>query len=326
MYYYHRADDPWFYTTRTPDVMQFKNESIPLYRSREMWLPSILGCIEEQELCNPLHAKCASYTQGTNFTDLYSHLQLSPNQRASASRIFDATLSFSLGFLVDKLPGDVLLASKSVWEGTQHEELPVTQWRAEVGRWFSISLILLQMGLLEGVTGPSDPSMRKLWIRYNTTSMIADCQRQRFRNVVDARNFNLASLIVVQVLGLAVIALGLTIDTAVGLIQAMSRRGTRLRYHWLRDGLFQQQRLAYTAAGVQPWLDTDTYVPVSHAHIPPLDCSDPLQQESGYSHNDNLVRVKPDGKGHYGYNDVDPLCLINGSEDLNYLEKYDEHI
>ena len=28
------------------------------------------------------------------------------------------------------LPCDVLLASHSVWKGTQHDDLPVTQWRA----------------------------------------------------------------------------------------------------------------------------------------------------------------------------------------------------
>jgi hypothetical protein len=210
------------------------------------------------------------------------------------------------------LPGDVLLASKTVdSDGMQYAELPLTQWQSEVGRWFSISLILLQMGLLEGVTGPQDPLMRKFFLRYNSTDKIADCQRQRFRNAVDARNFNLTALIVVLVLGCIIIALGLTIDTAVGLIQKMSRRGTRLRYHWLIDGLFQQQRLAYEAADVRPWLDTDTYVPVSHAGIPPVDFSGASQPQFCHSTEGNGRWAETEGKGHWGNNDIDPLCVVD---------------
>ncbi|KAG7286926.1 hypothetical protein NEMBOFW57_006426 [Staphylotrichum longicolle] len=164
--------------------------------------------------------------------------------------------------------GDALLASKTVVDGSQIAQLPVTQWRSEVARWFSISLIILQMGLLEGATGPLDPEMKPYWVLDKDPDLITSCQRQRFGNAADARNFNLSVLIALLVGGSVIITLGSTIDKLVGFAQRLVRPTARGRFYWVLDSLFQHQRLAYEAAGVRPWLDADTVVPVAYGQAP----------------------------------------------------------
>ena len=266
MFYYHPTDDPWFYTTREPVIETlYQGKVVQMWQPIEHYLPSILGCIEEQEFCNPVDGRCKRFNHDTNLTELYASLAYSRGQMASATRIVDsASVGSNLGFLVNMLAdGDAVLASNTLWEGSQMAQLPVTQWKSEVGRWFSLSLILLQMGLIEDVTGPQDPELRASWVLRNHTDLIRSCERQRFSNAVDARNFNLSAIIAVLLAGSVIIILGFTIDTLVGFIQRIFRSTTKARYEWTMDGLFQQQRLALQAAGVEPWYDVDTVVPVS---------------------------------------------------------------
>jgi hypothetical protein len=314
MWYDHPTDDPWFYTSRTPETKEFNGEPVYRWSPIEPYRASILACIEEQEFCNPVRGRCLKFTQDANFSELYTSLGFTRGQAASAIRIVDTTFAFGLGFLVDMMaPGDALLASKTVREGSQYAQLPVTQWRSEVARWFSISLVLLQMGLLEGVTGPLDSEMRQLWVLERDPDLVANCRRQRFGNAAEARNFNLSVLVAVLAGGSVIAVLGSTIDKLVGFAQRVLRPASRGRFYWLLDSLFQHQRLAYEAAGVRPWLDADTVVPVSCGQVPETDLRI-VSQPRLFHRMDAAHGASPlnDAKGIDGDSStLDPYCIVS---------------
>lgn len=315
MYYDHRVDDPWFYTTREPLITETLNDNpVNIWVPYEQFLASILGCIEEQELCNPGSGRCLKFTEEANFPELFTSLGFTRGQIASARRIVSTTFRYSLGSLMHMMPsGDALLASKTVVDGSQIAQLPVTQWRSEVARWFSISLVILQMGLLEGATGPSDPEMKSYWVLDKDPDLITSCQRQRFGNAADARNFNLSVLIALLVGGSVIIVLGSTIDKLVGFAQRLVRPTARGRSYWVLDSLFQHQRLAYEAAGVRPWLDADTVVPVAYGQAPEANLR--VVSQPRLFHRMDAVHGAPflsDAKDFEGDSHaLDPYCIVS---------------
>jgi hypothetical protein len=74
--------------------------------------------------------------------------------------------------------------------------------------------------------------------------------------------------------------------------------------------MFQQQRLALEAAGVRPWLDAHTYVPICDTHIPPLDWRDPSHPRIYHRIEDNLLGTPTEYKRRGNRDDMDPNCVV----------------
>jgi hypothetical protein len=280
MAYFDPVNDPWFRTD--PDPVSVESEAGPM----DFYLPSravaVMGCVEEQELCNPAirspgepRGRCRRFTQKSPVKELLESLELErPAQLAVTQRLLASLLGNSLRDMAWTL-SQPIVASKTLNFGRQYAQLPDSQWRAEVGRWFSISLIRIQSAFVESVTGPADPALQQHLLLFNDTDGLQDCARQRVRNVAGVRNFHAAAILIVVVLGVCVIAVGSTLDTVVAWCQRRLRVGEAGRLRWLLDGLFQQQRLAYEAVGVGGWRDTDTQVPTTQEDdFPSIDASD----------------------------------------------------
>jgi hypothetical protein len=156
-----------------------------------------------------------------------------------------------------------ILASKTILGGSQYGQIPKDQWRTEVGRWFSTSLNVIQTGLVEFVTGPSNSGLRQYVTEISGADAPADCKRQRIRNVASVRNFNIVAVVIVVALGLVIIAVGLSIDTVVGWVENRLKRRSKRHLSWTLDGIFQQQRLVLEAAGAGGWSHTDTDIPTT---------------------------------------------------------------
>jgi hypothetical protein len=280
--------DPIFHANPQDEGDMLDGVSIPVYRQTR--LITILGCVEEYEICNPAVASssssssrsCLPITPGIqNYANISNALRLSPIQSATLVRLAAVLKNRNMASAAHHIGSNSLLASKTFQGGMQYASLPVDQWRAEVGRWFSITLALLQQGFVSLVTaGPQTNSST------NTTttttrqaavkSMTLDpgqlmlCERQRVRNPAGVQNFDFTAVLVVICAGIAINAVGLGLDTMVGWFQARKGDVHGRRRRWVFDGLFQLQRLAYNAVEKRCWLDLDEDIPTTVGVFAPL--------------------------------------------------------
>ncbi|MBE3047353.1 hypothetical protein IMZ48_33525 [Candidatus Bathyarchaeota archaeon] len=263
--YAHPNNDPVFKTghniLKDDKGLVFHNASA---------LVSILGCIEELEVCNPATAGAPVCVTSTGLLDpdhptSLESLHLIGEQMATLTRLLTILSGTTFAFTSISF-----LASRSLFLGVQFAELSSTHWRLEVSRWFSIGLAMAQQGFVDSVTSPGDPQLKEGF--RELAGMEASCKRQIVRNAVGFQNFNMQAIVLVLALGGATIVLGLTIDVIVGLFQRRFLRDSQGWVHWTLDGVFQLQRLAYRGAGVGSWRDEDTYIPtVGGGPLPPID-------------------------------------------------------
>lgn len=222
-------------------------------------------CVEEHVVCNPNKdgpGRCANFTRATPAIDPFDTLDLSETQKMTAARIILFLVPTGLSEIVSRTSPQ-LLASMAVSLRQQFQPLRVDQWRREVARWFSIGLHLLQNDFIEYVSEPAEATRDLAHEEYETLGDLDFCKKQRIGNVVGFQNFNAMALFAVLIIGIIIISAGLGIEILVGAAQKILRKGEQHRLQWIVNGIFQQQRLAYEAAGVQPWDKLDEFVPMT---------------------------------------------------------------
>ncbi|KAL5610921.1 hypothetical protein FOBRF1_007038 [Fusarium oxysporum] len=233
---------------------------------------TILGCIEEYEICNPALPKgsrCSSFTPALGVNRLTQLLRLTQTQAATFTRLVDIMLTGNIGSVAYLLSGQAFLAYKTFQGGIQYGTLPVDQWRAEAGRWFSITLSMIQEALVEFVTGPSEASIREQLLETTDSGLLANCKLQRIRSADGVRNFNLVAVVTVAVVGFIITIISLVIDSAVWRCERWVRDDYQRHQYWLLDGLFQIQRLGYEAAGMRNWHGVQTEIPITEEKCVP---------------------------------------------------------
>ncbi|OQD99499.1 hypothetical protein PENSOL_c006G11234 [Penicillium solitum] len=247
--------DPIFRTgasVTTPEFGVLYNASTSL---------SILGC-EQYEICNPANPGdpvCMVYRHSSDAaydpSAIAKPLRLSEKQLATFIRLDAIQIGTNLGAIATT---SLFLASRTLLSGFQWAELPTTQWRLELSRWFSEGLALIQQGFVDSATVSENNGVHLPQL----SGTEASCKHQIVRNLTGLQNFNILAIVIVLVLGSIIIVLGLTIDSIVGYVQRRFRGTSEGWVHWTLDGVFQLQRLAYRGAGIRSWRDEDTYIPI----------------------------------------------------------------
>jgi len=218
---------------------------------------SVLGCIEEYELCNPSGSgpnRCMMITRSVENVTVIDRLKLNPSQAATTLILRNELEKGNFRNYLNSLSPQ-LLATTSLVRGTsnyfQYLDFQKDFWRTEVSRWFDINLIMLQSAFVGYATGPSNPAGIALVAtpddNTNTTSEIRDelrkgCARQIVRNVKGASNFNLRAVLIVIVPGLVIMLLGFTVDSLAGWAQGFFKRGEGKRGMWVQDDMLQPRR------------------------------------------------------------------------------------
>ncbi|KAJ5420572.1 hypothetical protein N7465_003091 [Penicillium sp. CMV-2018d] len=223
---------------------------------------SVLGCLEQYEICNPAgpgDPVCVLYKASSHLdydpSAIVKPLRFSEKQLATFIRLDTIQIGTNLAAAAT---GSLFLASRTLFRGLQWAALPSTQWRLELSRWFSEGLALMQQGVVDSTTMPENNGLYFPEI----SGTAASCKHQIVRNVTGLQNFNMLAIVIVLVVGSIIIVLGLTIDTIVGYVQRHFPGASEGWVHWTLDGVFQLQRLAYRGAGVRSWHDEDTYIPI----------------------------------------------------------------
>ncbi|KAK4454191.1 hypothetical protein QBC34DRAFT_375364 [Podospora aff. communis PSN243] len=252
MFYVSENYDPIFSTKPKPGRVI---NNVPAYTPENPM--SILGCIEEQEICNPSAPepnKCMLLSRNAENVTVFSRLNLNPVQSATTLILRNELEKNLFRNYVNYLTPQ-LLASTSLVRGTrsyfQYLDFPRDHWRVEVSRWFDVNLIMLQHAFVDYVVGPDDPEAIALVAgpedNTNTTEEIRaeldrGCQRQIVRNVNGVRNFNFRAILFVIGPGFAIMVLGFTIDSLAAWAQGLLRKGEARRALWVRDDMLQPKR------------------------------------------------------------------------------------
>ena len=229
------VDDPWFKATSktTQKIANSNLYAAPMQMFTASNPVSVLGCLEDTELCNPSQpdgSACKLLPTECNIIDETASLHLNGKQKATVERLYEAISRTSLSQSVYYLGGSGLLAATSI-EDNLSPGLPENQWTLEAKNWFATSLTALQLWSIQFVTGFG----RQSFNAYITPPLPADewmCRNQ----VVQRGDF--ASF---SVLGLAtiIVVCGLIIVLSEGLSRILPRIATKSVAQRRRDEEWQ---------------------------------------------------------------------------------------
>lgn len=145
-------------------------------------------------------------------------------------------------------------------DGLIQSSLPDNQWELEVTGWFEASLARLQYLTQEYATGPAfvpegssvySPSLA------DDPAALAMCYSQTINDALGTSSFSILGLAIVFSIGGVIILLSLVIDTAVGWLQGLLRKGLAKKQAWLLDDKLQMQRYVFERAGLGNWLSAN---------------------------------------------------------------------
>lgn len=156
------TDDPWYSAhkkiTRQNLLVLTNGETQDIYFADDV--ASVVGCVAQNQLCNPALPKGQRCTPFMSVEDVWSNaLNMWPewNKLSSLEQILK---NFDPSNIPVSLGSASLTARYGLLTGTQGP-LPSNQWQLEIEHWFKAALAYLQTIQVDYATSPSDPSMRK---------------------------------------------------------------------------------------------------------------------------------------------------------------------
>jgi hypothetical protein len=240
--------DPWFSATQ-----KLTAPGVAPYYEADQW-SSTLGCLDQHQIClDPSRAGTCTVFNGSLTLPLQLEgMDLSDTQIAIYTRL-DTALQFSSLFnSVNGRGPAALLASQTVYDQfgqISQTSLPIDQWTKEVSSWFALQMALLQRGVVEYATGPSNLADDGHVVPPVTEASRKLCSQQKVPLANGYQNFSLAGVIAILAVGGFVILVGLLIDVV---LVAIQKRWFCDSYGWLAwtlDEKLQVQRLAQQNAG-----------------------------------------------------------------------------
>lgn len=172
-----QVQDPWYQAT-TRGAIQYDwtgmDGNTRLYMKDEPASP--LGCVEQEQLCNPnLPEERQCSPLGSNL-DLFDSIASSWDGRYSAEKqefIYAAFRFYNIHFytFLHGLGARMLRSRDSLYSGFQ-SPLPPNQWQLDVIHWFNIALVSTQEAFLEMAAGPSDSVVVPYFRRPNGTATV----------------------------------------------------------------------------------------------------------------------------------------------------------
>jgi hypothetical protein len=268
MTYPAAINDPVFRTTDSPPFTPRNPVSVLVCREKHIFC-SPVNRAEVQNSLTKDRKFCVTAGPAQKDEDVFNSRLFSPRQRETGRRIRDLLGQRGVASAVEELGEKLMLgrtasvrAGGGFGEGwVQRKKMDNTrQWVLEVGRWFDISLLVLQMGFLDGLAKWEDGDV---WTGLVTEE--GGCARQRVSGVAEVTNFDLTAIIATVVVGVVLVLLSMVVVPVVGWWQGRSSRGGQTGVMlWRMDGLFQIQRVAYEANGVTTrWDGRDAVVPTT---------------------------------------------------------------
>ena len=258
--YDNPVDDPIF---KAHTLETTPTTGVPYYLSDD-WV-DVIGCVDQYQYCNPGHneqaTQCTSLTSNNEVIVDLDEIGLSKWQVATAKHISWNMMFSSMYYSVAGRGATALLASESVF-GLDQPSLPDNQWQTELSNWFNISLARIQQTVVEYAAGPTNLGTTGSVTVSNSLIERSVCHSQKVRSG-NYQNFSLLGVGIIVGVGGTLILLGICIDSCVGLIQKLLKKGAYMRLSWVLDEKLQLQRIAFEGKGWEGWEKCSESVPLT---------------------------------------------------------------
>jgi hypothetical protein len=262
--YIAKVDDPWFFAhtpTTSPGGTTVKDLEVYQFD----FYANVIACVTQHQICNPSLSEdqCSPLTTAEKLLkwESDSNSAFNAHQQYTRRRLNELIITSSFSETIDTLRASVLLALNSL-SGVVSLPLPPQHWMDEVQNWFEVMLVTLQQGTLAFARGPTDSRFLKYIEQPVAPELLSMCSNQKFRSA-EYISFSVFGLSIIIAIGSIVILVNLILDTAVGFIQRMLRKGETKRLEWATNGMLQLQRLAYEGHGIGTWRKLDADVPIT---------------------------------------------------------------
>ncbi len=271
--------------------------SDPLFSAQDVWYQgetpyyysldrvSVLGCVEQHQLCNPnvkgAHgaggrtAPNGLYSLGWTNASRVDSISLNARQTATATRLRSTSIFYNyLRETIARTGTHALLVRNSLeWvDGTTagstslaaafySSPLPDDWWTTEVTCWYNIGTAKMQRWAVNYIALPKDEPN----LQINRTLMPKEldmCATQKTQNF-NYTSFSLIGLIIIFAVGGAFIATNFVLSNVIGFIRKRTRKGADRRRAWIQDEALQLQRMAFEGSGLGTWRGKEKPVPIT---------------------------------------------------------------
>ena len=262
--YSGQITDPWFNASDCNAV----NRNSTVQSCSPSNTLSFLGCTEQYQFCNSTFCSSANGLYG--FSPFSAKdgerniAQFPGGQDAVFQVVWKLFWAMQLDFQLGLIGHDNLIASDYLWSagfdfGGLSAALPENQWQIEVANWMNTSLAQLQDGPHGYARGNIDME-EKYVAKPETSGLEKLCHRVKVKSA-DHVSFSALGIFLELALGVLVIVVNMALPWVTGLVQHASGKGEYKRLLWIRDSVFQLQRMAAEGRGVGPWVGVEDEVP-----------------------------------------------------------------
>lgn len=248
-------------------------------------------------------------------------LDLNNMQLAIVYRISLALMVSSMASQVSARTSAAIRATDSVHNLIQ-TSLPADQWEVEVTSWFEASLARLQFLMQEYATGPAfvpeGSHVSRIGLGDDDASLDM-CYSQMINDTLGTTSFSILGLSIMFSIGGFIILLSLVIDTIIGWLQTLFRKGLTKKQAWLQDDKLQMQRVMLERAGLGTWESRNGFpVTMNHEEFKPFS---PNQHQYQHGNSTPLMASGPVApvyvESQTGYNsEITPNDVGNKDSDM----------
>ena len=263
-------------------------DAVPTISYRADRPVSVMSCIEQNRICNPVNERCSplhgrsqmTVHKESSPTNLILDLNLNVQQIAALERIDWALMQSGIYDSVNFREVGNLRAADTLLSGPMQLALPANQWQLEVTGWFEESLARLQHLMQEYATGPTieieGSELLQPWLPEKGETISDDkairvlrqteeyhCFNQITRDTQGTISFSVLGLAIIFAIGGLVILVSLTIVPVVAWLQGRFNFGEYKRRTWLLDEMLQLQRMLLSELGLGVWSGPNGLVPVT---------------------------------------------------------------
>ncbi len=264
------SDDPFFPAHSAPYTL---GPGLTLYRP-DVW-SSVLGCIDQYEICNPnannQQNACTSLVGLPSLQGQIAALNLNAAQNSTASVLLWALKETGLSSSIAGRGAAALKAQDTVYSNRQGP-LPNNQWTIEAAGWFDTALAKLQFSIIEFAQGPSAADQKLMNVTRPARSNTCNVKIRSSSYT----NFNILGIGIIFGVGGFLVLLSWFLDTIVGSVQDRTGWGRSRKLCWILDSRMQLLRQLYQEIVLESmdmrkkyeWENVDGSIPVLSDRAP----------------------------------------------------------
>lgn len=224
-----------------------------------------MACTDQYQFCNPLLPESTACTPLFGSHDAFTNIasiSLNALQQTTASLIYYNLRPTSMYYSIYNRGAGALRAQEKVILLAQ-SDITDTHWHTEVTSWFDTALAKLQRSVMSYAAGPEHVVPGSHIQKPTGPLTSAMCYSQKISTSSDTVSFSVLGVAIILAIGILIIGIWLTLETAIGWVQRRYNWGDYRRLRWIMDDKMQLQRMAFEEAGMGNWSKLSSNVPVT---------------------------------------------------------------